>query len=80
MVSDDTRPGVIRLFEGGWYNPVEGGKPGTLDAYGDANCLTVGLGTSKLAQGNCGHTGLAEVEKFTGDLPKVTVFEAPKGA
>lgn len=78
VVSDDTRPGVIRLFEGGWYNPVEGGKPGTLDAYGDANCLTPGLGTSKLAQGNCGHTGLADVEKFTGTLPPVTVFEAPK--
>ncbi len=80
VVSDDTRPGVIRLFEGGWYNPVEGGKPGSLDAYGDANCLTPGLGTSKLAQGNCGHTGLADVEKFTGTLPEVTVFNAPKGA
>ncbi|AKH20750.1 trimethylamine-N-oxide reductase TorA [Sedimenticola thiotaurini] len=80
IISEDTRPGVIRLYEGGWYNPVEGGKPGSLDAYGDVNCLTPGLGTSKLAQGNCGHTGLADVEKFTGTLPEVTVFDAPKGA
>ncbi|SJZ84038.1 trimethylamine-N-oxide reductase TorA [Consotaella salsifontis] len=80
LVSDDILPGVIRLSEGAWYSPVEPGKPGSLDAYGDPNCLTVDIGTSKLAQGNCGHTAIADVEKFTGDLPKVTVFEAPAGA
>ncbi len=79
VVTDDIRPSVIRISEGGWYDPVEGGKPDSLDAYGDVNCLTPELGTSSLAQGNCGHTGLAEVEKFTGTLPKVMVFEAPKG-
>ncbi|KGF69514.1 trimethylamine N-oxide reductase I catalytic subunit [Hoeflea sp. BAL378] len=80
VVSDDIRPGVLRISEGGWYDPVVGGEVGALDAYGDANCLTVGIGTSKLAQGNCGHTGLAEVEKFTGELPKVNVFDAPAEA
>ncbi len=77
IVSDDIRPGVLQLYEGGWYDPVTGGEAGALDAYGDVNCLTVGNGTSKLAQGNCGHTGLADVEKFTGDLPEVNVFDAP---
>ncbi len=81
IVSDDIRPpSVIRLYEGGWYDPVNGGEVGALDAYGDVNCLTVPNGTSKLAQGNCGHTGLAEVEKFTGDLPAVDVFTAPPAA
>ncbi|MCP4821396.1 MAG: trimethylamine-N-oxide reductase TorA, partial [Shimia sp.] len=80
IVSDDIRPSVIRVYEGGWYDPVEGGKIGSLDAYGDVNCLTVGNGTSKLAQGNCGHTCLADVEKYTGELPEVNVFTAPKGA
>lgn len=80
IVSDDIRPGVLRLYEGGWYDPVAGGEVGSLDAYGDVNCLTVGNGTSKLAQGNCGHTGLADVEKFTGDLPAVNVFDAPAAA
>lgn len=79
IVSDDIRPSVIRVNEGGWYDPVEGGKVGSLDAYGDVNCLTPDLGTSKLGQGNCGHTGLADVEKFTGTLPELKVFSAPKG-
>ncbi|WP_319529863.1 trimethylamine-N-oxide reductase TorA [uncultured Cohaesibacter sp.] len=78
VVTDDIRPGVLRLSEGGWYDPVEPGKVGGLDAYGDANCLTVDVGTSKLAQGNCGHTAVADVEKFTGELPPVTVFSTPK--
>lgn len=79
-VTDAIRPGVIRVNEGGWYDPVEPGKDGSLDAYGDVNNLTVDIGTSKLAQANCGHTALAEVEKFTGDLPDVKVFDTPKNA
>ncbi len=76
-VTDAIRPGVIRVNEGGWYDPVEPGTPGSLDAYGDVNCVTADLGTSKLAQGNCGHTAIADVEKFTGDLPEVKVFNTP---
>ncbi len=79
VVTDAIRPGVIRVNEGGWYDPVSA-EPGALDAYGDVNCLTVDIGTSQLAQGNCGHTALAEVEKFAGDQPPVTVFDAPAGA
>jgi len=78
IVSDGIRSGVIRLNEGGWYDPVDGGKAGSLDAYGDVNCLTVDIGTSSLGQGNCGHTAVADVEKFTGTLPEVSVFKAPK--
>jgi len=79
-VSDAIRPGVIRVNEGGWYDPLEGGKPGTLCRYGDANLLTVDIGTSKLAQGNCGHTAVGEVEKYTGPAVTIGVFTAPKGA
>lgn len=77
-VTDAIRPGVIRVNEGGWYDPVEPGAPDSLDAYGDVNNLTVDIGTSKLAQGNCGHTAVADVEKFTGTPPEVTVFNTPK--
>lgn len=80
IVSDDIRSGVIQVYEGAWFDPVEAGKVGSLDAFGDVNCLTPDLGTSKLAQGNCGHTGLADVEKYTGELPEVMVFNTPKGA
>jgi len=78
IVSEDIMPNVIRLYEGGWYDPVEGGKIGSLCAYGDVNTLTPDLGTSKLAQGNCGHTVIADFEKFEGELPDVKVFTAPK--
>ncbi len=78
VVTDRIRPGVIRVNEGGWYDPVEPGADGTLCAYGDVNVLSPDIGTSKLAQANCGHTVLAEVEKFAGDPPEVTVFDTPR--
>lgn len=79
-VTDNIRPGVIRVNEGGWYDPQEAGKPGTLCKYGDVNVLTVDIGTSKLGQGNCGHTAVGEVEKYNGPAVTVDVFNAPKGA
>jgi trimethylamine-N-oxide reductase (cytochrome c) len=80
VVTDAIRPGVLRVNEGGWFDPVDPTDAGGLDAYGDVNCLTVDMGTSKLAQANCGHTALADVEKFTGDLPEVKVFSTPTNA
>jgi trimethylamine-N-oxide reductase (cytochrome c) len=76
-VTDEVRPGVLRINEGGWYDPQEPGKPGSLCKYGDVNALTIGIGTSKLAQGNCGHTVIADVEKFKTAAPAVTVFTPP---
>ena len=77
VLTDAIRPGVIRVNEGGWYDPVEPGAENALCAYGDVNTLSPDLGTSKLAQANCGHTVLADVERFAGDLPEVTVFDTP---
>jgi trimethylamine-N-oxide reductase (cytochrome c) len=77
VVTDAVRPSVVVVNEGGWYDPVDGGQVGALDAYGDVNTLTPDIATSKLANGNSGHTCLADVEKFTGDLPEVDVFTAP---
>jgi trimethylamine-N-oxide reductase (cytochrome c) len=79
-ITDDVRPGVIRVNEGGWYDPVEPGKPGSLCKYGDVNVLTIDIGTSKLAQGNCGHTATGDVEPFKEKAPLVTVFTAPTAA
>lgn len=80
VVTDDVRPDAVRLCEGGWYDPAEPGKPGTLDKYGNANTLTLDKGTSKLAQATTAHTTLVQVEKFKGAAPTVTSFSAPKGA
>ncbi|HTN32801.1 MAG TPA: molybdopterin-dependent oxidoreductase, partial [Marinobacter sp.] len=78
IISDEVRPGVIRIQEGGWFDPVNPREIGSLCRYGDVNNLTPGIATSRLSQANCGQTGVAEVEKFTGELPEVTVFSQPK--
>jgi trimethylamine-N-oxide reductase (cytochrome c) len=78
-VTEAIRPGVIRVNEGGWYDPQEPGKVGAVCKYGDVNTLTVDIGTSKLAQGNCGHTAMGDVEKYQGTPPEVTVFKPPSG-
>jgi trimethylamine-N-oxide reductase (cytochrome c) len=79
MITDAIRQGVIRISEGGWYDPVDPRTPGSLCRYGDVNNLTTGISTSKLSQGNCGQTALAEVEKFMSEPPDVNVFSAPDG-
>ena len=80
VITDATRPGVLRLNEGAWFNPVDTTADTALCAYGDVNSLTGDVPTSRLANGNSGHTCLADVEKYTGELPPVTVFEAPTNA
>lgn len=79
-VSDAVMPGAIQIYEGGWYDPLDPSEEGTLDKYGDVNVLSLDVGTSKLAQGNCGQTILADVEKYAGAPVTVTVFDTPKGA
>jgi trimethylamine-N-oxide reductase (cytochrome c) len=77
-VTEAMRPGVVQVYEGGWYDPAEPGKAGTLCKYGDVNNLSMDVGTSKLAQGNCGQSIVGEVEKYTGPAVTVDVFTAPK--
>jgi len=76
-ITDEIRPGVLRVNEGGWFDPVDPRQPGSLDRYGDVNNLTVGIGTSKLAQGNCGHTAVGDVEKYRGPALEIDVFRDP---
>jgi len=80
VVTEDVRPGVVRLNEGGWYDPAEAGSPNTLCKYGDVNVLTPDIGTSRLTQGTSACTAMAEVEKYQGMPPTVTAFTAPAAA
>lgn len=80
MVTDRVRQGVVALSEGAWYDPAEPGVVGSLCKHGDVNVLSIDIGTSKLAQANCGHTMLVQVEKFEGILPAVTAHVSPRGA
>lgn len=77
VVTDVIRPGVIRISEGGWFDPADAREAGSLCKYGDVNTLTTGIATSRLSQGNCGQTAMAEVERFEGAPPAVTVFAEP---
>jgi trimethylamine-N-oxide reductase (cytochrome c) len=70
----------MRVYEGGWYDPAEPTKPGTLDKYGDVNVLSLDIGSSKLGRGNTSQTVMADAEKFVGEPPVVTVFTAPAAA
>ncbi|EAK0793605.1 molybdopterin guanine dinucleotide-containing S/N-oxide reductase [Campylobacter lari] len=76
VVTKDIMPNVVRLCEGGWYDPDAKG----MCKYGSANVLTIDIPTSKLANGNISHTGLVNIEKYKGQLPEVSAFSDPKFA
>jgi trimethylamine-N-oxide reductase (cytochrome c) len=42
--------------------------------------LTRDIPTSSLAMGNCGQSGIVQVEAFKGTPPPMTAFQRPKGA
>ena len=77
VIADHVRPRVVRLSAGAWYDPEGGGAPGSLDIHGNPNVLTRDEGTSSLGQGPTSATTLVEIEKFEGDVPKITVFNPP---
>ncbi|MED5579451.1 MAG: molybdopterin guanine dinucleotide-containing S/N-oxide reductase [Nitrospinota bacterium] len=77
-LSEDIREGVIQIYTGAWFDPVEPGVPGSLDKHGNPNVLTLDKGTSSLSQGPSSHSTLVEVSKFTEKLPEVTAFQTPE--
>ena len=77
IVTDRVMPGVVQLSTGAWFDPAIPGTPGGLERHGNPNVLTRDEGCSSLSQGCSAHSTLVEVERFTGDLPPVTVFEPP---
>ncbi|MCP3674688.1 MAG: molybdopterin-dependent oxidoreductase [Gammaproteobacteria bacterium] len=79
-VTDNIRPNVISLWEGGWYDPVERGVAGSLCKHGHANALVKDKPTSSLAQSCNANTALVQIEKYTGKELPVTAFDPPKGA
>ena len=80
LVSDDIRPGVVRVCEGAWYDPADLSEPKTLCKNGSVNCLTFDIGSSRLAQANCGHMAQLEAEKYCGEEQKNTAHSVPVGA
>ena len=76
-LSDQIRPQVIELPTGAWFDPqrVAGEN---LEVHGNPNAVTPDQGTSSLAQGCSAHSCLVQVEKYSGELPEVTVFKQPR--
>ena len=62
VVSEDVRPGVVRISEGAWFDPADPAQPGSLCKNGNVNCLTFDIGSSSLAQGNCGQMAQLQIE------------------
>ena len=80
VVSNIVPKGVIRIYEGAWYDPENPGKEGSLCKNGNANVLTIDIPTSELADANIANTAMANIEKYKGKAPKLTAFMPPKGA
>ncbi len=78
VVTDRLRPGVAMLPTGAWYDPLEPGRPGSLEKHGNPNVLTADRGTSRLGQGPSAHSALVQVERFQGEPPPVTAFDPPR--
>ena len=77
VVTDLVMSHVVQLATGAWYDPLDPVKPRSLDKHGNANCLTIDKGTSRLAQGPIAHSCLVEVERWRGPLPPITAFDPP---
>lgn len=79
VVADHLRPGVVQISTGAWYDPAEGGQPGSLEKHGNPNVVTLDSGTSQLAQSTAVQTVLVQVEKCESP-PPVTAFALPRFA
>ncbi|MBC9175473.1 molybdopterin-dependent oxidoreductase [Pseudoroseomonas ludipueritiae] len=72
-LDDGIRAGVVAMATGAWWDPAGDG----LDRHGNPNVLTQDVGTSRLGQGCAAQSCLAQVKRFEGALPEVTVFAPP---
>jgi len=76
VLADHLMPGVLQIATGAWYDPLQGGEPGTLDKHGNPNLVTLDQGTSRLTQGSMAQTAMVEIERCP-EPPPVTAFEPP---
>ena len=76
VVDADVMPGVVVMATGAWFDPPSAeGEP---ERHGNANVLTLDIGTSPLAQGTSALTALVEIERWTKAAPPVRAFSPPE--
>ncbi|MFA7083748.1 MAG: molybdopterin guanine dinucleotide-containing S/N-oxide reductase [Arcobacteraceae bacterium] len=78
IITDAIAQGVVKVDQGAWYAPAEPGVAGSICTNGSANVLTIDIPSSKLANGNIAHTALVNIEKYSGKVPELNIFEQPK--
>lgn len=74
VVSDDIRPGVVKLSTGAWFDPGADG----VEKHGNPNAVTQDHPASSLSQGCAAQTCLVEISRHDGPLPPVTAYELPR--
>ena len=76
-LSDQIRPGVIKLSTGAWFDPTAWNEDRPLEKHGNPNALTLDIGASELSQGCVAQTCLVQVERFAGSAPALSAFALP---
>ena len=77
LVTDQIRPGVVKLSTGAWWDPDRLGEVGVLDRHGNSNTLTRDVGASNLSQGCTAQTCLVQIEKFDATRVPMKAFAPP---
>ncbi|WP_299210032.1 molybdopterin-dependent oxidoreductase [uncultured Tateyamaria sp.] len=75
-VTDEIMEGSIFLWTGAWWDP-DFNAPQFRDRHGNPNVLTHDLRTSSLSQSPASHSARVSLHRFEGDLPDITVHDAP---
>jgi biotin/methionine sulfoxide reductase len=76
MLDPGVMPRVVVMATGAWFDPpAKGGNEP--ERHGNANVLTLDIGTSPLAQASSALTALVEVERWTAAAPGVRAFTPP---
>jgi biotin/methionine sulfoxide reductase len=76
-LSEALRRGVVQIATGAWYDVADPSDPLSPEIHGNPNAITNDVGASCLSQGPSSNSCLVQVEKFTGVLPDIKVFEPP---
>jgi biotin/methionine sulfoxide reductase len=76
QISDAIRTGVVQLAAGAWYDP-DPDDP-SFCRHGNPNVLTPDLPSSALSQGTTAQHTLVEVDRWTDELPELTVDRPPE--
>ena len=79
-ISNDIRPGVVKLSTGAWFDPSawKSEGAGNLEKHGNPNVLTLDIGASSLSQGCIAQTCLVQIEKLTSPPPPPTPWTLPQ--